>query len=163
MAKRPKRGIIDGPFYPWLAEMGNSGAMRMLRKNSDAVNALTLFMTKYTLANNGKNLSVTYDEVKDFMAPATFAKAKFWCMALGFVHCTRFGRLERNASIYELSTKWRHLSNCPEKLGRIITLLHRHDRVARILIGRIRTRREIPPVTRKKMVRTQLEKRMLGQ
>jgi hypothetical protein len=161
--KKHRRKSIEGPFYPWLTEMGESQAMKLLRRNSDAVNVLTMFMTKFSLPNEGKNLSVTYAEVKGIMAPATFIKAKWWCMALGFLHCSKFGRLERNASIYELSTKWRHLSSRPEKLARIITLLYRHDRVSRIPIEKICTRQDIAPTLRKKMIRTKIERQMLGQ
>lgn len=143
--------------------MGNSRAMAMLRKNSDAINVLIMFITKYSMQNEGKNLCVTHSETKGFMAPATFAKAKLWCMALGFLHCTRYGRLERNASVYDLTTKWRHLSDCPEKLARIIKLLQRYGRVTRIPIKAIRPRGELTPQNRKHMLRRRIEQEIIRQ
>ena len=166
--QKDKRGFIDGLFYPWLVEMGDSAAMKRLRKSAEAVNVFTMFMTKFRRANLGKDLCVTYVEAKPFMSPATFRKAMLWLMAFGFLHCTRPGRLERNASVYDLSTKWRHLSSCPDKLAKIETLLHRHDLVTRISLVRngevnIRCRGELGPELRKKMLRRRIEKAVLGQ
>lgn len=154
---------IKGPFYPWLIEMGNSKAMFRLRKNSDAVNVLTMFIDKFTTNNQGKGLSVTYGEVKGIMSPTTFAKAKLWCMAFGFLHCKRYGRLERKPSIYDLSTKWRHLSGQPEKFGRIEELLKRHERILRTSLSEIKDRNPFSPKARKKKVLNWIEKEILGQ
>lgn len=161
--KKSKRRFIDGPFFPWMIEMGNSQAMRVLRKNANAVNVFSMFISKYSRANDGKNLSLTYSEIRGIMSPFTFAKAKFWCTALGFLHCTRFGRLERNASLYDLSSKWKHLSNCPEKLGKIEKLLNRYDKVTRIPSARIRSKTDISGKSRKRMCLRRIEKVVLGQ
>jgi hypothetical protein len=163
-----KKRFIDGFFWPWKIDMGNSAAMKILRKNADAVNVFTMFGNKFSKDNKGKGLCVTYQEAGPFMSPATFRKALFWLMALGFIHCVRAGRLERKASIYDLSEKWRHLSSCPDKLARIEKLLRRHDLIARIPLKRngkvnIRRRGDLNPTLRKKMVRMQIEKAALIQ
>ena len=128
---KKSRAKINGHFFPWRAEMGNSPAMSRLRKNSEAVNVLSIFITKYTLPNQGKDLCVTYSEARPYMSSSTFSKAKLWCMAFGFLHCTQFGRLERNASRYDLSEKWRHLSQYPEKLDHIERILEQHAQLLR--------------------------------
>lgn len=161
--KKSKHGFINGPFYPWMIEMGNSQAMRVLRKNANAVNVFSMFISKYSKPNDGKNLSLTYSEIRGIMSPFTFAKAKFWCTALGFLHCTRFGRLERNASLYDLSSKWKHLSNCPEKLGKIEKLLHRYDKVTRIPAAKLHGNPDISAKSRKRMCLRRIEKVVLGQ
>ena len=143
--------------------MGKSAAMRRLMKNSKAVNALMMFSTKFTRGNDGQGLCVTYGEALDFMSAATFAKAKLWCIAFGFLHCKVFGRLERQASIYDLSTKWKHLSRQPEKLDRIERLLKRHDRVMRLSVSKIHAHGQIPPQTRKRMLLRRIEKQILSQ
>lgn len=143
--------------------MGNSEAMKRLRTNSDAVNAFTLFISKFTMGNGGRGLCVTYGETREFMSAATFAKAKLWCIAFGFLHCKVFGRLERQASIYDLSTKWKHLSRQSEKLDRIERLLKRHDRVKRLSVNMIRAHGQIPPQTRKRMFLRRIEKQILSQ
>jgi len=135
--RKKGKGKINGPFYPWLIEMGSSLAMNKLRKNSEAINVLTMFISKYTYADEGKNLCATYREARPFMSNSTFAKAKLWCTAFGFLHCTRFGRLERNSSIYRLSGKWRHLSGQPEKLDHIEQLLKRHEEISRTAANNI--------------------------
>jgi len=130
MREKTKRKI-DGQFYAWRVEMGNSEAMSRLRKSSAAVNVLMMFISKYTFPNKGKDLCITYREASKYMSASTFAKAKLWCMAFGFLYCTRFGRLERNASLYSLIEKWRYLSSQPEKLSHIEQLLKRHDQLSR--------------------------------
>jgi hypothetical protein len=157
---RKKR--IDGLFFPWLIEMGTSAAMARLRKNSNAVNTLTMFISKYTQSNDGKNLAVTYGETKGIMSPATFACSKLWCCAFGFLHCRKYGRLERHASLYDLSTKWRHLSRQPDKLNRVERLLGRREHVYRIPKSKIKTRNGTHPKMRRRIFLRMIEKRMLS-
>lgn len=163
MTSKKSRNSIPGPFYPWLIEMGNAIAMKRLRKNSDAVNSFTMFVDKYSLANGGKGLCVTYKEAKPSMSTSTFAKAKLWCMAFGFLHCQQFGRLERKPSLYDLSTKWRYLSNQPAKLDRIARLLKRHKAISRIPIRNIKDRGFYMAEVRKHMELRRIEKEIIGQ
>lgn len=165
MNKKPKR-FINGPFYPWLSEMGNSEAMRRLRKSSDAISVLTMFMNKYTKQNDGRNLSITYSEAAPFMSASTFAKAKLRCQAFGFLYCRQYGRLERNASVYDLIGKWQWLSCQPEKLDRIEGLLERHTRTLRIPAAKIKPKKingqAVGGGVRKKGLLRSIEQRMLG-
>lgn len=166
MSKNPKTRFIDGPFYPWLIDMGNSEAMCRLRKSSDAVNVLTMFITKFSKQNNGHNLCITYAQAAPFMSTATFSKAKLRCQGFGFLYCRDYGRLERNASIYDLITKWQWLSRQPKKLDRIEHLLSRHERVLRIrgstIRARIRSGERIEGKVRRKTFLHALEQRVIG-
>lgn len=81
---------------------------------------------------NRSNLSVSYKEVKNKLAPATFNKAIWELLGFGFLDTVRFGRLERNNSIYALSSRWKRLSNSLERLDRIEKLLTRAEKVKRI-------------------------------
>jgi hypothetical protein len=163
MTSKKSRHKISGPFYPWLIEMGTSETMKRLKKNSEAINVFSMFVTKYSLANEGKSLCVTYKEAKPFMSNSPFAKAKLWCMAFGFLHCRQFGRLERKPSLYDLSTKWRQLRCQPAKLDRIEHLLKRHEAISRILIQNIKGRGSFTPKVRKHMFLIRIEKEILGQ
>ena len=167
MSSKKKKTRISSPFYPWLIEMGDSEAMRRLRKNSDAINVLMMFATKWRTTNAGVNLCVTYKEARPFMSSTTFAKAKFWLCAFGFLYCREYGRLERKRSIYDLIPKWRHLSSQAEKLDRIECLLNRHDRVRRIPIKKIKSkqksRERISPRARKHAVLWVLEQKIFEQ
>ena len=164
--KDNKRSRINGLFYPWLIEMGESEAMCRLRKNSDAVNALTLFITKWRQDNGGRNLCVTYGEARAYMSTSTFAKAKLWCQAFGFIFCSQYGRLERNPSLYDLIGKWRWLSRQSGQLDKIERLLRRHDRILRIPAAKIETRnrkgQEIQGSGRKRTALRFLEQKVLG-
>jgi hypothetical protein len=160
---KAKSKKIDGPFYPWLIDMGLSPAMQRVRMNSDAVNLFSLFISKFSKRNDGKDLSVTYAETRNFMSPHTHRKAALWLMAFGFLHCVRAGRVEKLTSIYELSAKWKRLSTQPEKLNRISELLRRHETVRRIPKGRVKVRKGRSANCRKRMVLRQIEMRALQQ
>jgi hypothetical protein len=81
---------------------------------------------------NRNNLAVSYKEVKYKLAPATFNKSIWELLGFGFLDTVRFGRLERNNSIYALSSRWKRLSNCLEKLDWIEKLLTRAEKVKRV-------------------------------
>jgi hypothetical protein len=161
--KKTKGRTIDGPFFPWMIDMGNSPAMQRLRANSDAVNLFSMFITKFTKRNEGKDLAVTYRETHGLMSAHTHRKATLWLMAFGFIHCVREGRLEKLTSIYDLSGKWKRLSPQPEKLSRISRLLGRHEAVRRIPKGHVRERRGQTVNCRKRAVLRQIERRTLQQ
>ena len=160
--KQGKRRKIDGPFYPWRTEMGNSAAMARLRKDSNAVNVLTMYISKFSQSNDGKNLAVTYGKVTGIMSPATFARSKLRCCAFGFLHCREYGRLERHASLYDLSTKWRYLSQQPNKLDRIESLLRRRERAYRIPGSKIKSKNGVPSNQRRRILLRAIEKRVLS-
>jgi hypothetical protein len=163
--KKPKKKSgkrIEGPFYPWLSEMGNSAAMAKLRKDSNAVNVLTMFISQFTQSNDGRNLELPYSAVKGIMSPAIFARSKLRACAFGFLYCREYGRLEHRASRYDLIMKWRHLSRQPEKLDSIEKLLQRRERIYRVPLSKIQSRYEMNPKQRHRMLLRAIEKRMLS-
>jgi hypothetical protein len=86
-----------------------------------AVWTLSRFYGKF----NGKNradLSLTYREVKDTMSSVVFIRSIWELVGFGFLNILRFGRLERNASLYALSDRWRSLDD-PEKCDKIKSIL----------------------------------------
>lgn len=97
----------------------------------DAVWALTEFYRKFN-GKNRTNLSLTYEEVKGKISNGTFNNAIWELIGYGFIRVRRFGRLNQNASIYELCDKWEYLSNHPEKLDRNEKHLARLKRTKRI-------------------------------
>lgn len=52
------------------------------------------------------------------MSGVVFVRSIWELIGYGFLDVRRFGRLERNASLYALSDRWRSL-NDPEKCGEI--------------------------------------------
>jgi hypothetical protein len=96
-----------------------------------AVWALLEFYRKFN-GYNRNNLALSYKEVKNKVSTGTFNKAIWELQGFGFLDTVRLGRLERNNSIYALSTRWKRLSNSLEKLGRIEKLLTRAEKVKRI-------------------------------
>jgi len=84
-----------------------------------AVWVLARFYIKWDgRTRNRGNLSVTYKEVGQTISSATFIRALWELVGFGFLDVARFGRLERNASLYALSDRWRGLSD-PVKCGEI--------------------------------------------
>ena len=98
-----------------------------------AVWVLMEFYRKFD-GHNRQNLSLTYREVKPKMANGTFSKALRELGGFGFIDVKRYGRLERYASLYALSHRWKKLSRQPERLDKIRKLLVRAEKVKRIPI-----------------------------
>jgi hypothetical protein len=96
-----------------------------------AVWTLLEFYRKFN-GYNRSNLALSYKKVEKKVSPGTFNKSIWELLGFGFLDTVRFGRLERNNSIYALSNRWRRLSNSPEKLKRIEKLLIRAEKVKRI-------------------------------
>ncbi|MBE3118440.1 MAG: hypothetical protein IMZ50_06775 [Candidatus Atribacteria bacterium] len=86
-----------------------------------AVWTLARFYDKFT-GKNRANLSLTYKEVKDTMSSVVFIRSIWELVGFGFLDILRFGRLERNASLYALSDRWRSLDD-PEKCEKIKSIL----------------------------------------
>lgn len=87
-----------------------------------AVWILTRFYGKFT-GKNRANLSLTYKEVKDTMSGVVFVRSIWELVGFGFVDILRHGRLERNASFYALSDRWRSLFDDPQKCSEIELIL----------------------------------------
>ena len=97
----------------------------------DAVWVLMEIYIKFN-GNNRSNLSLTYLEVKGKISNGTFTKAIWELIGYGFIRVRRFGRLNQNASIYELCDKWKYMSDQPEKLDQNEKLLKRLEKTRRI-------------------------------
>jgi len=74
-----------------------------------AVWVLLMFYKKFN-GRNRSNLSVTYREVKSFICERVFGRAIWQLIGFGFIDVKRWGRLERNCSLYGLSDRWRKLT-----------------------------------------------------
>ena len=81
---------------------------------------------------NRSCLSLTYNEVNGKIASGTFTKSIWELIAFGFIEVVRWGRLERNNSIYMLSNRWMQLSKDSKKLDKIEKLLSHAEKVKRI-------------------------------
>lgn len=90
-----------------------------MRLSPCSVWVLTRFYCKWDgKIKNRTNLSLTYKEIRDTMSGVVFLRSIWELIGYGFLDVRRFGRLERNASLYALSSRWRSL-NDPEKCGDI--------------------------------------------
>jgi len=66
------------------------------------------------------------------MANGTFSKAIWELIGFGFIDVKRFGRLERNNSIYALSDRWKRMSLDSKRLHKIEKLLAHAEKVKHI-------------------------------
>jgi len=109
------------PRQPFRTVEGIEGAAwEKLSRN--AVFVLIEFYRKFN-GYNRYDLSLTYREVKNKMSNTLFSRAVWQLIGYGFIDVRRFGRLERNCSLFGLSNRWRKLSENPEKLDAIEKLL----------------------------------------
>ena len=75
---------------------------------------------------NGYNrwdLSLPYREVKHKMSSLIFTRWQWQLIGFGFIEVRRWGRLERNCTLYGLSCRWRKLTKDPDALNEIESLL----------------------------------------
>jgi len=88
-------------------------------------NAVFVLVKLYEKFNgyNRYDLSLPYKEIENKMANVLFSRSIWELIGFGFVDVKRFGRLERNCSLYGLSNRWRKLNDQPEKLEQIQKLL----------------------------------------
>ena len=78
------------------------------RLSPEAVWVLLKLYAKF----NGKNrsdLSLTYRETKETMCSKVRSRATWQLLGYGFIDVKRWGRLERNCTIFALSDRWRRL------------------------------------------------------
>ncbi len=129
MEKKKNSGKAYKPRPPFRTLEGiESAAWDKLSR--DAVFAITEFYKKFN-GYNRYDLSLTYKEVRKKMSNRPFSRSIWELIGYGFIDVRRFGRLERNCSIYGLSNRWRHLSEKPEVLNQIEKLLKEIERLKR--------------------------------
>jgi hypothetical protein len=102
------------------------------RLSPNAVWALMELYKRFNGKNRG-SLTLPYREVNGKMANGTLSNSIWELRGYGFVDVKRFGRLERNNSVYALSDKWRKLSENSKKLHKIEKLLKKAEKVGRIV------------------------------
>ena len=95
-----------------------------------AIGILIRFYIKFD-GHNRFNLSLTYREVKHKMSSLIFSRYIWQLIGYGFIDVRRFGRLERNCSLYGLSNRWKRLSTDPDKLDKIELFLDHIERMKR--------------------------------
>jgi len=83
---------------------------------------LLRFYAKFT-GFNRNDLSLTYREVKSAMSNLLFSRSIWQLIGFGFIDVKRFGRLERNCSIFSLSNRWRSLADDPKRCDAIQAIL----------------------------------------
>jgi hypothetical protein len=81
---------------------------------------------------NRSNLTLSYSEVKIKMANGTFNKSIWELIGYGFIDVIRFGRLERNNSLYALTNRWKSLNEDSRRIKKVEKLLSHLERVKRI-------------------------------
>jgi len=122
--KKPKqksRKKTYQPKPPFSSVEGN-GTLPFNKLDRGAVWVLMRFYAKFN-GYNRYDLSLPYKEVKHEMSSKIFTRSIWQCIGFGFLDVTRWGRLERNSSLYGLSNRWRKLCEEPEKLEKIEALL----------------------------------------
>jgi hypothetical protein len=82
--------------------------------------------------HNRYDLRLSYKEVQKKIASGTFSKAIWELIGFGFLDVIRFGRLERNNSIYALTDRWKKVSQDRKKLDKIEKYLGRVEKIKHI-------------------------------
>jgi len=118
---KPPFGIIEG-----------IGTPPFERLSPTAVWALNKFYSKFN-GYNRNNLSLPYREVKKIMSPFIFNRSLWELLGFGFIDVQRFGRLERNCSIFSLSDRWRRWQtpDSGPQLDRIAATLQEIEKLKR--------------------------------
>jgi len=102
---RPPFAIVEG-----------AGTSPFKELDPEAVWVLLQLYSKFT-GRNRSNLSLTYRETRETMSERVFGRAIWQLLGFGFIDVVRWGRLERNCTLYSLSDRWRRL-NTPEAAER---------------------------------------------
>jgi len=106
------------------------GSLAWEKLDLRSIGVLMKFYEKFN-GYNRYNLSLTYKEVKFLLSSLLFSRSLWQCIGFGFLDVRRFGRLERNCSLFGLSNRWRKLSENPEKLDAVEKLLKRVEDLKR--------------------------------
>ena len=106
------------------------GTLAWRKLDLRSIGVLMKFYEKFN-GYNRYNLSLTYKEVKPLLSSLLFSRSLWQCIGFGFVDVIRFGRLERQCSLFGLSNRWKRLCKEPEKLEKIDMLLKRIDYLKR--------------------------------
>lgn len=122
-----------------------SKSWEMLSRN--AVFVLVKFYEKFK-GYNRYDLSLTYGEVRHKMTNRPFADALLELISFGFLDKKRSGRLERQCSIYGLSSRWSRLDQQPIKLDEIKLLVDK-IKILRREKGSVEKRMEINKLYKK--------------
>jgi hypothetical protein len=101
---RSKKRQKAKPFVMVAKEMLNGPAIRQL--SSSAIVAYLQILGKYN-GSNGDDLSFTYKEAADFMSARTYSKAIKELVKYGFITINRPGGLEKQATLFGISEKWK--------------------------------------------------------
>jgi hypothetical protein len=110
------------------------------RLSPTAVWVLVKLYSKFNGFNRA-NLSVPYRGVKEIMSPFILTRSIWELLAFGFIDVQRWGRLERNCSIFSISDRWRRWQAPDSELHL--------DRIAAVLAEIEKLRREKWPEGRK--------------
>lgn len=103
MASNWKTNKVTVPYIQIEKILLKSTEFRSL--SSKAVKVYLLIAEKFT-GSNASNLSLTYAEVKDHMASATFAKVLKELKDKEIISVIRPGGLEKGCTIYSIVNKW---------------------------------------------------------
>ena len=110
---RPPFAIVEG-----------AGTPPFNRLSPEAVWVLLKLYAKFK-GKNRSDLSLTYRETKDTMSARVRSRATWQLLGYGFIDVVRWGRLERNCTIFALTDRW-HRFCAPEaepqldKIGAIL-------------------------------------------
>ncbi|MGB9006634.1 MAG: hypothetical protein WCB96_12990 [Candidatus Aminicenantales bacterium] len=126
---KPPFGIIEG-----------IGTPAFDRLSPTAVWALVRLYSKFNGLNRS-NLSLPYRGVKRIMSPFILTRSIWELLGFGFIDVQRWGRLEKNCSIYSISDRWRRWQG-PDSKPHL-------DRIAAVLAEIEKLRREKWPDERK--------------
>jgi hypothetical protein len=118
---RPPFAIVEGAGTPPFKKL-----------DPEAVWVLLQLYSKFT-GRNRSNLSLTYREARETMSERVLNRAIWQLLGYGFIDVVRWGRLERNCTLYGFSDRWRRL-NTPEaddRLAKIGAILEDIEKLKR--------------------------------
>ena len=104
-ARNKKRAYRPRPPF---AIVEGAGTPPFKKLDPEAVWVLLQFYAKFT-GRNRINLSLTYREARETMSERVFSRAIWQLIGFGFIDVERWGRLERNCTLYGFSDRWRRL------------------------------------------------------
>ncbi len=128
-----KSSSNNGKAYkprPPFSSVEGIGTLPWRKLDRGAAGILLEFYFKFN-GHNRYDLSLTYREVKEKMSSLIFTRYLWQCIGFGFLDVRRFGRLERQCSLFGLSHRWRRLCKEPEKLEEIDVLLKKIEYLKR--------------------------------